>query len=291
MLVTIPAQTPFLDDVVDVVRGPVGSARDATALLVGPTEPVGVAELASMPALQVIAVAGSGTDAVDAAALEARGIRLVCAPEATVAPTAELTLALMLMVSRGIPRAVSQLESGVWEGWSFDHLVGRGLAGLTLGLVGNGRIGQRVALLARAFGMTVIFHTRGRNVDAGYRAHLTDLLRESDIVSLHVPLTAETRGLIDAEAVSMMREGAALINTSRGGIVDEAAVLAALQSGYLSGAGFDVFAAEPHAPSELLGIENLVVTPHIGTATSAAREAMVLEAATNLLAALGISRT
>lgn len=291
MLVTIPGQIPILDGVVEVLRGPVGSAREATALLVGPTESVGVAAITSMPNLQVVAVAGSGTDAVDAAALEARGIRLVCAPEATVAPTAELTLALMLMVSRGIPKAVSQLESGAWDGWSFDHVVGRGIAGLTLGLVGHGRIGQRVARLARACEMTVIFHTRSGSIGADYRPHLSDLLGEADIVSLHVPLTFQTRGLLDAEAIGKMRRGAALINTSRGGVVDEAAVLAALRSGHLSGAGFDVFAAEPHTPSELLGVENLVVTPHIGTATIAARESMVLEAATNLLAALRISQS
>lgn len=286
VLVTIPAELRFLEGIVDVVRGPIGTAPDATAVLLGPTQRFGSADLESMPYLEVVAVAGSGTDAVDAAALEARGIDLVCAPDATVGSTAELTLALMLMVSRGIPSAISELESGEWIGWSFDHLVGRGLAGLTLGLVGHGRIGRRVARLASAFEMSVIFHTRTARAEPGYRANLNELLSESDIVSLHLPLTDRTRGLVDADSIAAMREGAALVNTSRGGIVDETAVLEALRSGHLSGAAFDVFAAEPLTPIELLGVENLIVTPHIGTSTRGARDAMAREAATNLVEAL-----
>lgn len=286
VLVTIPAPAPALADIVEVVRGPIGSARDAVGMLVGPTERVGDDDLALMPRLRVLAVAGAGTDAVDADALASRGVQLVSAPSTTADPTAEMSICLALMVSRGVRAATAELTAGTWPGWSFDHIVGRGLGGLTLGLVGYGRIGRRVSELASAFGMHVIHHARRETGATGYLAHLHELLALSDIVSLHVPLTPQTANLIDHEAIATMRPGAALINTSRGGIVDEPALVAALTRRHLSGAGLDVFSEEPSIPRDLLAVPNLVVTPHIGTATEGARAAMVREASIALLRAL-----
>ncbi|GED98948.1 NAD(P)-dependent oxidoreductase [Gordonia crocea] len=286
VLVTIPAPVSALDGPFEVVYGPIGSASDAEALLVGPTDRVDGAVLDSMPSLSVVAVAGAGTDAVDQDAISARGITLVSAPEATVVPTAELAVCLILMVSRGVPAAVAELDDQTWPGWAFDHVVGRGVAGLTLGLVGYGRIARRVADMAAALGMTVLHHRRTPSEEPGFRAELPDLLAASDVVSIHVPRTPETVNLIGAREIALMPPGSALVNTSRGGIVDEDALLRALASGHLSGAGVDVFVAEPGIPSRLLGVPNLVVTPHIGSATAQARAGMAEEAAAHLLAAL-----
>ena len=288
VLVTIPAAVPLLEEAVEVVRGSIETASDAIGLLVGPTDRVGREELARMPALRVLAVAGAGTDAVDSEALRQRGVQLLSAPEATVAATAELTICLSLMISRGIPSAIAELETGSWSGWSFDHVVGRGLEGLTFGLIGYGRIGRRVAELASALGMNVIHHTRRDAGLSGYVPDLGAVLQQSDIVSIHVPLTPATRGLIGQDELGMMRPAAALINTSRGGIVDEEALVQALVDGRLSGAALDVFVDEPGIPSALLEVPNLIVTPHVGTATAAARAAMVDEASKALLA--GIAR-
>lgn len=284
----MPAPTPALDRSTEVIRGPFGSAPNAGGALVGPTEQVAGEQLDLMPALRVLAVAGAGTDAVDADALSARGIQLVTAPNSTTNPTAELTMCLALMVARGVRGAIAELTTGVWEGWSYDHTVGRSLNGLTLGLVGFGRIGQRVGELADAFGMDVVHHARRATGMSGYVADLPTLLRRADIVSLHVPLTPETFNLIDSGALTSMRPGSALVNTSRGGIVDESALVEVLGNGHLSGAALDVFAAEPSIPRDLLDVPNLVVTPHIGTATSSDRAAMVQEASAALLHALSI---
>lgn len=283
VLVTIPSDVPVLEGVVQVVRGAVGSTPSADALLVGPTDRIGANELEKMPHLRVVAVAAAGTDAVDVDELRRRNIVLVNAPEATTTPTAEIALCLLLMVSRGIKESVAELESRRWRGWSFDHVIGRDIANLTLGLVGYGRIGRRVAHLAQAFGMDVLHYCRTDTGEPGYRASLHALLAESDVISLHLPLTDETVGMISAEVISRMRTGAALVNTSRGGLVDEGALCDALTSGHLSGAGLDVFADEPKIPEKLFGLPNLVVTPHIGTSTVRAREAMANEAATNLV--------
>jgi glyoxylate reductase len=236
-----------------------------------------------MPALKVLAVAGAGTDAVDTSALESLNIRLISAPNTTAAATAELTICLTLAVSRGILRAANELAKGNWEGWSFDHIVGRSLSGLTMGLVGYGHIGRRVASLASTFGMEVLHHTRRDTLEPGYVSDLETLLTHSDIVSLHVPLTSDTFGLIGVEALAAMKTGAALINTSRGGVVDEIALGEALRAGHLSGAALDVFAAEPSTPWNLLDIPNLLITPHIGTSTASARSSMVEEASTALM--------
>ncbi len=283
VLVTVQAATPDLDRAADVVRGPIGSAPGAVGMLVGPTERVAKEQLDLMPELRVLAVAGAGTDAVDVAALSDRGIHLVNAPDSTADPTAELTMCLALMVSRGVQRAMAELSTGIWGGWSYSQTTGRSLDGLTLGLVGYGRIGQRVAALAGVFGMDVIHHTRRTTGLNGYIADLSTLLSRADVVSLHVPLTLDTDGFIDEDAFARMRPGSAIVNTSRGGIIDESALIAALLDGHLSGAALDVFAAEPSIPSDLLEVPNLVVTPHIGTATSSARAAMVQEASAALL--------
>jgi glyoxylate reductase len=163
-------------------------------------------------------------------------------------------------------------------------LLGDEIGGATLGVVGPGRIGGAVATRARAFGMKVI-HTRRNDDGTSEFRELDDLLRESDVVTLHVPLTDETRGLLDARRLSLLRDGACLVNTARGALVDEHALVAELASGRLR-AGLDVFADEPNVPEALLGLPNVVLSPHVGSATRATREAATAELVANILAAL-----
>jgi len=290
ILVTVPWRIPLLDAHADVTYGNLDTVIHPVGLLVGPTDIITDRVLDRFgPQVRAVAVAGSGTDGADLGALSRRGVALVSAPGATTEPTAELALTLMLMTARGVLPAIRSLESGTWPGWSFDQVVGRGVGGLALGLVGYGRTGRRVGSLAQALGMKVRHHCRTPTGEESFVPALEDLLGASDIVSLHVPLTAETRQLIASSEIAAMRPGSILINTSRGDVVDERALAAGLLSGHLAGAGLDVFASEPAVPSALLGLPNVVITPHIGSSTVAARTAMALEAAQKLLDAIGTS--
>jgi glyoxylate reductase len=236
-----------------------------------------------LPSLRVVANYGAGYELVDVEAARRRGVVITNTPGVTTAATADLTFGLLLALRRRIVAGDSFARSGRWRsGWADEPLRGEEVAGSTLGIVGFGRIGQAVAARARGFDMRVLYSRRGRDEDPAYRT-LEELLDESDIVSLHVPLTDETRGLVDAERLALMRDGAALINTARGQIVDEPALVAELVSGRLQ-AGLDVFADEPNVPAELLELPNVVMTPHLGTATQATREAMTRVLVDNLLA-------
>jgi glyoxylate reductase len=205
-------------------------------------------------------------------------------PGVTSAATADLTLGLILAVRRRIAAGDAFVRSGSWgSGWADEPLQGDEVAGSTLGVVGLGRIGRAVAQRARGFEMRVVYTRRTpASGDAAYR-ELDDLFREADVVSIHLPLTEETRGLVDARRLALMRDGSALINTARGLIVEEAALVAELVSGRLR-AGLDVFAHEPRVPPELFELRNVVMTPHLGTATRATREAMTRVLVDNLLA-------
>jgi glyoxylate reductase len=227
---------------------------------------------------------GAGYDLIDLEAARGRGIAVTNTPGVTTAATADLTLGLILAVFRRIAGGDRFVRSGAWgSGWADEPLKGDEVTGATLGIVGLGRIGRAVAQRARGFEMRVL-HTRGSpDDDPGYRP-LDELLAECDVITLHVPLTDETRGFIDARRLALMRDGACLVNTSRGQVVDEPALVAELVSGRLR-AGLDVFADEPNVPPELLELDNVVMTPHLGTATQGTREAMTRVLVDNLLAA------
>lgn len=243
-------------------------AVGARGLIVS-TEPVTAAVMdRAGPGLRVIARYGAGTDNVDVAAATERGIVVCNTPGANDVAVAELTLALMLALARHIPAAHDGVRQGRWE-----RPVGMELRGKELGLIGAGRIGLEVARLARAVGMTVTYCDPVRRPDAEARlglrfAPLDEVLAQADVVSVHVPLTPATRHLIGARELSLMRPGALLINTSRGGVVDEGALLAALNEGRLAGAALDVFAEEPPAPTHpLVGHPKVIHTPHLGART------------------------
>lgn len=237
-----------------------------------------------LPNLRLVANYGAGFDLIDIEACRRRGVAVTNTPGVTTAATADLTLGLILGVRRRIVAGDAFVRSGAWgSGWADEPLKGDEVAGSTLGIVGLGRIGRAVAQRARGFEMRVLYTRSRPEADPAYRP-LTELLADSDIVSLHVPLTEETQGLIDAERLALMSDGSCLINTSRGQIVDEPALVAELTSGRLQ-AGLDVFAQEPHVPAELFDLPNVVMTPHLGTATQATREAMTRVLVDNLLAA------
>ena len=246
-------------------------------------EPVDERTLELVPNLRVVANYGAGYDLVDVEACRGRGVLVTNTPGVTSAATADLTLGLILAVRRRIAAGDAFVRSGRWgSGWADEPLTGDEVTGSTLGIVGLGRIGHAVAQRARGFEMTVLYTRRTVVDDSAYRG-LEELLAESDIVSLHLPLTDETRGLLDAGKLALMRDGSAVINTARGQIVDEPALVAELVSGRLQ-AGLDVFAHEPNVPRELFDRSNVVMTPHLGTATRATREAMTRVLVDNLLA-------
>ena len=241
-----------------------------------------------LPDLRVVANYGVGYDSIDTEACARRGVAVTNTPGVLDAPVADLTLALILAVRRRLVEADRYVRERRWrEDWARPYLVGDDLDGATLGIVGLGRIGRQVARRARPFGLRLLYSQRNRlapgDEEAEYRP-LDDLFRESDIVTLHVPLSPETRGLVDARRLALLRDGAALVNTARGAVVDEAALVAELASGRIR-AALDVFAEEPGAPAALLELPNVVLTPHIGSATTATREAMTRLVVDNLLAA------
>jgi len=235
--------------------------------------------LDAAPRLRAIANYAVGFDNVDMAALRERGIPLGVTPDVLTDATADLTIALLLAVARRLPEAAEAVRAGGWRTWEPRGWLGLELAGATLAVIGPGRIGGAVVRRAAAFGMVV--ETVGREDD--HRAALA----RADVVTLHCPLTEATRHLIDAEAIEAMRPGALLVNTARGGLVDQVALRAALHTGRLGGAGLDVTDPEPlPAGDPLLDAPNLVVLPHVGSATHRARERMADLAVDNLIAAL-----
>lgn len=238
--------------------------------------------------LKVIARAGAGLDAIDVPAAVEAGIEVVNSPDANTVAVAELTLGLMLALARNVPRADAAMKDGRWEK---SKLMGSGLAGKTLGIIGFGRIGQEVATRAKAFGMKVITNQH-RPTPELYLEHdvepvdLYVLLGRSDYVTLHIPARAETQGLIGAAELAAMKPGAYLVNTSRGTVVDEQALLAALESGSLSGAGLDVFAVEPAVDNPLASHPRVIATPHIGASTEDAQVTAAVDVCTKILSFL-----
>ena len=244
--------------------------------------------LAAGEKLRVVARAGIGVDNVDVAAATERGVLVVNAPTANLISATEHTLGLMLALARNIPAATASVRAGEWDRKRFQ---GHELQGKTLGVVGLGRIGQAVAARARAFDMKVLAHDPYLDAAVGRRLDiemlpLEELLSRADVVTLHLPLSDGTRNLIDADRLARMKPGALLVNCARGGVVDDAALLEALEEGRLAGAALDVFAQEPPADLALAAHPRVVATPHIGAQTREAQERVATQTAHMLLAAL-----
>jgi glyoxylate reductase len=283
-------QRPFPDDLEpellpENAAVPAGNYVGILPLL---TRKLGVGEFDRLPSLRVVANYAVGYDNIDVAAAHARGIGVSNTPGVLTVATAELTWALILAAARRLSEGESLARGGAWTGWTPTQLIGMGLDGKVLGLIGAGRIGQEVARRAPGFGMSVIYWSRTRRAEWERASNvvwreLDQLLAEADVVSLHVPHTSRTDRLLDARAMACMKPTSILINTARGGIVDEAALIEALATGRLRAAGLDVYAAEPQIPQQLRELPNTVLLPHLGSATEEARWAMWRVAAENLV--------
>ncbi len=252
---------------------------------------------AAGPALRVVSTVAVGYDNIDVAEATRRGVMVTNTPGVLTETTADLTWALILAAARRVGEAGDHLRNLKWTTWRILELAGVDVYGATLGIVGAGRIGQAVARRAAGFAMKVLYHSRRRDPEferwsrAEFRPALGDLLREADIVSLHVPLTSETRRLIGARELALMKPTAILVNTARGPVVDESALAEALTARRIFAAGLDVYEKEPlSADSPLRRLPNAVLLPHIGSASVSTRTRMVLLAVDNLVAALAGER-
>ncbi|MEP6571860.1 MAG: D-glycerate dehydrogenase [Gemmatimonadota bacterium] len=265
--------------------------RNADALLPTVTDKLTADVLSAEPRrAEIIANFGVGFNNIDVEAARARGIVVTNTPEVLTDATADLAITLLLMIARRTGEGERHVRAGQWTGWRPTHMLGTHVTGKTLGLIGMGRIAKAVAQRAHhGFGMRIIYTDpfppsaeEERRLGAERRGSVEDVLREADFVSLHCPATPETRHLINAERLRLMRPDAILVNTARGDVVDEAALVAALKDGVLAGAGLDVFEREPEVAAELTTMENVVLLPHLGSATLETRVAMGMRALENL---------
>jgi glyoxylate reductase len=299
---TLPGEaTSILREHFDVVDDEAGIRSDAfqscmdrvrgiVALL---TDKVSAPLLALTPRLAVVANVAVGVDNVDLEACRRRGIVVTNTPDVLTEATADLAFGLLIDAARRITEGDRIVRAGSWTGWTPTFLLGARVHGMTLGIVGLGRIGKAVARRARGFGMHVLYNQRRREPEAieralgvTYVASLDEMCSFADAISIHCPLTAETRHLFGDERLTRMRPGAILVNTARGPIVDEAALAHALETGGLAAAGLDVYEDEPRIHRALLAQPNAVLAPHIGSADRATREAMARLAADNVLRVL-----
>jgi glyoxylate reductase len=252
--------------------------READGLIALLVDRVDEDLLAAGPRLRIVANFAVGFDNVDVAAASARGVVVTNTPDVLTDATADFAFALLLAAARRLVEGDALVRSGHWTGWAPGQLLGAEVAGRTLGLVGLGRIGQAVARRARGFDMRILYSGPRAVAEAAAlgaeRVALEELLAQADFVSLHCPLTDDTRGLIDAAALAQMKPGAILVNTARGGCVDEGALAEALAGGRPGGAGLDVFAAEPLVHPDLVASPRVVLAPHAGSATTTARRRM-----------------
>lgn len=240
---------------------------------------------------KILANFGAGTDHIDLAAAAAAGIVVTNTPGALTEATADLAMALILMATRRLGEGEREVRARKWTGWRPTHLLGNSLQGKTLGIVGFGRIGQATARRARhGFGMRIVYTRRGpqlplevpTDLEGAERLELDALMERSDVVSLHTPATPETVRMIDARRIGLMKPGSYLINTGRGSLIDDDALIAALRSGQLAAAGLDVYPKEPTVAPALLVLPNVVTLPHLGSATVETRTAMGMRAIANL---------
>jgi glyoxylate reductase len=229
--------------------------------------------------LGLIANFGAGTEHIDLPAAAARKILVTNTPGVFTDDTADIAMAGIIGVPRRIREGTGLVRSGKWTGWAPSGLLGRKLAGKVLGIIGMGRIGQAVAHRARAFGLEIAYYNRKplpealeRMLGVRYVGDVDTLMAEADILTLHCPLTEDTRHLIDARRIALMKPGSSIINTARGELIDQEALIAALESGHLAGAGLDVYPDEPHVDPRLIAHPNVMTLPHIGSATAEGRE-------------------
>lgn len=233
---------------------------------------------AGLPDLKIVANIAVGHDNIDVPAVKSRGVLVTNTPDVLTEATAELTWGLILALARRIAEGDRLIRRGGWRGWALDFMLGMELRGKQLGIIGRGRIGRAVAAKASAFGMTAVFAKHDMSLD--------ELLVSSDVVSIHTPATPDTRHLIDRRTLARMKRSALLVNTARGSIVDEAALVWALQERLIAGAALDVFDKEPSVHPGFLPLENVVLAPHLGSATRETRTAMADLAVRNVLAVL-----
>jgi glyoxylate reductase len=263
---------------------------DKAALVCLLTERVDEELLEHASKLRAVSTVSVGYDNIDVAACTRHNVIVANTPGVLDETTADLAWVLLMAVARRVAEGDTWVRSGTWPGWAIDQLLGSDVWGKTLGIVGLGRIGRRVARRAQGFGMRILYAARTRatleverEANAQF-ATLDALLRESDFVSLHVPLTPETHHLISKQALAKMKTSAYLINTTRGPVVDEQALVDALENGRIAGAALDVFEREPDVEPGLRGRPNVVLTPHIGSATVETRTKMAVMAANNVVA-------
>ncbi len=262
--------------------------KDALVCLL--TEKVDAALLAAAPTLKIVANVAVGFDNLDVKAATAAGVIMSNTPGVLDDTTADLAFALLMATARRLAEGDRLVRSGTWGGWGIMQLLGQDVHHARLGIVGFGRIGRGVARRARGFGMSVTYHDAVRAPDEVERelgvtyVPLDQLLRESDFISLHVPLIPQTQHLINAAALRTMKKTAVLINTSRGPVIDEAALVEALRTGVIAGAGLDVYENEPDLAAGLAALPNAVLLPHIGSASVATRSKMAEIAARNVIA-------
>jgi glyoxylate reductase len=279
---------PAWDELDEVeIEWPVERVRPGVEVLAVVGAGVDETLLDLLPDLRLVANYGVGYDGIEIEACVRRGVAVTNTPDALGVATADLTLALILAVRRRLLEGDRFVREGRWgTEWVSGALMSGDVTGATLGVVGLGRIGRAVARRAQAFDMRVLYTRRSDVAEPGLvRRELDDLLREADIVTLHVPLTAETHGLLDERRLGLLRDGSTLVNTSRGAIVGEAALVRELASGRIR-AGLDVFVDEPNVPEQLLALPNVVLLPHVGSATQSTREAATAELVANIRAAL-----
>jgi glyoxylate reductase len=277
---------PAWDELADVEIGTLAERHEDAEALVAPGVPIDDAVLDRLPALRLVANYGVGYDQVDVAAWRARGVEVTNTPGVVDAATADLAFALLLAARRRLVEGDGYIRGGRWDtSWAQPPFLGRQVSGSALGIIGLGRIGRAMARRAQGFDMRVLYHQRTRVDEPGleYLA-LDDLMRECDVVSIHAPFTPETRGLVSRARLALMRDGTTLVNTARGGLVDEAALVDELVSGRIS-AGLDVFVHEPAVPEALWTLPNVVLTPHLGSGTVETRAAMTRAVVDNILAA------
>ena len=263
--------------------------RDADGLLCTVGDPVDAALIGALPdRLRVIASFSVGVDHIDVDAAKARGITVTNTPDVLTDATADIAILLMLGAARRASEGDRLVREGLWQGWTPTHMMGSHVSGKRLGIVGMGRIGLAVAKRAMGFDMTV--HCLARRVPdrapSGITVHTDEerFLKECDVLSLHIPLTADTRGWLNAARIAKLPEGAIVVNTARGEVVDEAALIDALRSGRVAAAGLDVFAGEPRVNPGLRACPNTFLLPHLGSATTETRSAMGYRAIENLQA-------
>ena len=280
--IVLPTETQFSRQELIEVLG------DADGLLSLLSVPVDAALLAAAPRLRVVANYAVGYDNIDVAACAERGIVVTHTPDVLTAATAELTWALILGVARRVEEGIALMRQASWQGWQPTELCGRELDGATLGIVGLGRIGQAVARRARAFGMQVVYANPRAvaGVDGARLVSLDELLKYSDVVSLHCPLNQATRALFGVREFAQMKPTAIFINTARGAIVDESALADALERGHLFGAGLDVYASEPQVDERLRVSKRALLLPHLGSATEKTRTQMARLAAESIVCVL-----